>query len=253
MALTVSVQVNFGRVQALIGGADKQLRFAAAVALTKTAKIAEGDVKREMQQVFDRPTRWALNATRIVPATKQRLVAQVWLKDRRGLPQGKDSNFLYPQVFGGPRGRKAYETRLLSVGWLRSNEFTVPAKDLALDGNGNVPVGVIRSMLSQAKAAGGLGYDSNASNSKRSKRTMQRAGTYFVSRGKSTGNPLPRGIYQRVRLGSGWGTRLVLLIVQGKPMFKQRLRLGQIADRAVDRYFQKKFDAAYALALRTAR
>jgi hypothetical protein len=253
MAIGVKVEANFGRLQALLTNAEKQVRFATAVALTKTAKIAEGDVTQAMQQVFDRPTRWALRATRVIPATKQRLIAQLWLKDRRGLPQGKDSNFLVPQVFGGPRGRKAYETRLMQVGWLRSNEFTVPSRDLPLDSNGNVPVGVIRSILSQAKAAGGLGFNSNASNSQRSRRTVQRAGTYFVSRGQSTGNPLPRGIYQRVRMGSGWGTRLVLLIVQGKPMFKQRLRLGQIADRAVDRHFQQQFDQAYANALRTAR
>jgi hypothetical protein len=253
MALQINVRADFGRVQAILNNAAKQVRFSTAVALTKTAKLAETEVKAEMVRVFDRPTRWAINATRVVPATKQRLVAQVWLKDRRGLPQGKDSNFLFPQVFGGPRGRKAYETRLMQVGWLRSNEFTVPAKDLALDGNGNVPVGVIRSILSQAKAAGGLGYDSNASNSKRSKRTVQRAGTYFVSRGKSTGNPLPRGIYQRVKTGFGWGTRLVLLIVQRKPKYRQRLRLGKVADETIKRYFQREFDKAYAVALRTAR
>ena len=249
----ITVKTNFGAVQALLSNSEKQARFAAAVALTKTAKIAEGDVKESMRRVFDRPTRWAINATRVIPATKQTLRSQVWLKDRRGQPQGKDANFLFPQVFGGPRGRKAYETRLLRVGWLRSNEFTVPAKDLALDEYGNVPTGLIRSILSQAKAADGLGYSSNKTQSRRSKATVQKVGTFFVSRGRSTGNALPRGIYQRIRLGSGWGTRLIFAIVEGKPRYRPLLPFADVVRKSVDKNFSSQFDIAYRAAIATAR
>lgn len=251
--MRISVTTNFGAVTAQLRDADKQTRFAAAVALTKTAKIAEQEVKQTIAQVFDRPTRWAINATRVASATPRNLQARVWLKDRRGLPQGKDYNFLFPQIFGGPRGRKAYETRLLRVGWLRSNEFTVPAKDLPLDEFGNVPASLIRSILSQAKAAGGLGYSSDATTSRRSKRTVQKVGTFFVSRGQSTGNPLPRGIYQRVRLGSGWGTRLIFAIVQGKPNYKPQLPFERVVRQSVQANWAAEFDKAYQTAISTAR
>lgn len=251
----ITIKVDISSALASLRQQHKQVRFAAAVALTRVAKQAESEVRSEMAQVFDRPTPWALGATRVIPATPQRLLSQVWLKDRRGQPQRKDSNFLFPEVFGGTRGRKAFETRLLQVGWLRSNEFVVPAKGLPLDAHGNVPVGLIRSILSQAGAAGGegQGYTSNKTQSARSRRTVARRGTFFVSRGQSTGNPLPRGIYQRLRMGSGWATRMIFAIVVGRPRYRPRLRLGQIGDRVVRRDFQREFDRALAQTLATAR
>jgi hypothetical protein len=240
----IRVKADFTGVRAFLANADKRVKDSTAIALTKTAQDAQAMVKVEMQRVFHEPTRYTLNATRLIPATRQRLISQVWLKDRRGQPQGKDTNFLFPEVFGGTRGRKAFETRLLRAGWLRSNEFVVPAKDYPLDANGNMPAGIIRSILSQAKAAGGLGYSSNATSSARSKRTVAKRGTYFVSRGESTGSPLPRGIYQRLRLGSGWATRMVFKIVVGKPRYRPRLRLIDINEKAA-RNFQRHFDEAW--------
>ena len=52
-------------------------RFAAgiATALTRTAKDVQADTKAAMSRVFDRPTPWTLNSTRIQSASADRLEA----------------------------------------------------------------------------------------------------------------------------------------------------------------------------------
>lgn len=254
MSFTIKLSVKADGPAKLARDLPRQVAFANALALTRTAQIAEKAIKQEMHKRFDRPTRWTLGSTRVIPATKQRQIAQVWLKDRRGQPQGKDSNTLYTQVFGGRRGRKAYETALLKAGALCSNEFTVPAQGLPLDPHGNVPIGMIKQILSQLKAAEPYsGSTQNKTDSKRSKRTVRKAGTFFVSHGKSTGNPLPRGIYQRRRLGSGWATRLVLAIVVGRPRYQIRLPLNDIGQQVADQVYDREFETAMEQAIATAR
>lgn len=249
--LTLRVNADFKNVASYLQRLpDKQIRYATAVALTRTAQQAQSEVRTTMTRVFDKPTPYALNATRVKPANKATLKAEVLLKDKHGDPQSKDVNFLYPEVFGTPRGRKAFETRLMRAGWLRSNEFTVPATDMPRDAFGNIPTGMIRSILSQAGAAGGLGYSSNKTGSQRSKRTVAKRGTFFVPDPKSR---MPRGIYQRIQLGSGWATRMVFKIVVGKPSYRPRLRLAEIVDRVVRRDFQREFARAYREAEASAR
>jgi hypothetical protein len=243
--LTIKTDVDLRGLRSLLDGfSDRRYRSTIATALTRTAKIAQREVVKEIGRVFDRPTRWALNSTYLQPADKDRLAASVWLKDRHGAPQAKDSHYLYPEVFGVARGRKAYETALLRVGALRSNEFTVPAKAMPLDANGNLPVGIVRTILSQLEASGsaGQGYSSNKTDSARSRRTVAKRGTYFVPR---PGSGLPRGIYRRTRSGGGWTTEMVLKIVVGKPAYRTRLRLFDIGRRVQAEYLQREFDRAY--------
>lgn len=255
--LTIKATVDLRGLRSMLDGfSDRRYRSTLATALTRTAKIAQGEVVKEIGRVFDRPTRWALNSTYVQVADKDRLFASVWLKDRHGAPQAKETHYLYPEVFGVARGRKAYETALIAAG-LRSNEFTVPAKNLALDANGNLPAGTIRTILSQLKVSGsaGQGYSSNKTDSARSKRTVAKRGTYFIPR---PGSGLPRGIYRRTRSGSGWTTEMVLKIVVGKPAYRTRLRFFDISRRVQEQHLQREFDRAYdasaaRLAARNAR
>lgn len=282
MAVGIKVDVDAtGAIRALAGQA-RQVRFAAAVALTRTAQRAEKAVIAEMPRAFDRPTPYTLRATRIVPATRENLTAQVWLKGRRGDPASRDTQHLFVQVFGGGRGAKALETRLRRIaGGLRSNEFLVPATGAPLDAFGNVSAGVVRSILSQlgaANAADNSGYDSNVKRS--GLRTLQsinrqrKAGTFFIPR---PGSGLPRGIYQRLPGGAGkrtrtlryadrkgrektrreatitWTTRMIFKIVVGRPKYRPRLRFFDIGRAAVAQHFDREFAVAYQRALATAR
>src|SRR6185369_12985592 len=71
-------------VRARVAGLGKQVRFAAAVALTKTAKAVEVAEKHEMSDVFDRPTPNTINSTYVKPATRQTLTAEVGIKNFAG-------------------------------------------------------------------------------------------------------------------------------------------------------------------------
>ena len=253
--IRVKVQTDFSGAFRVLDDVKKQVRYATAVALTKTAQIAEKDVKKTMPEVFNQPTRWTLNATRVIPATKQNLTAQVWLKDRSGGAAKKDTAFLYPEIFGGGRGRKGFEGALLKAGAIRSNEYCVPANGAPLDSFGNVPASLIRQILSQLQAAEkSAGYTANvkkgAAQSAQSKRRQKKAGTFFIP---EAGSGLPRGIYQRILGGFGWSHRMIFKIVVGKPRYAIRLRIGDIGKRVADKYFQSEFDTAFDQAMKTAR
>lgn len=229
---------------------ESRVRSATATAMTRTVQSAQAKIRGDIGRVFDRPTRWALNATRIEPARKDKLDASVWLKNRDSLPGGP-SSYLWPQVLGGRRERKGYEGALLAAGVLRPNEFTVPAEGAPLDSYGNIAASFIRQMLSQLKAAEQRpGYIGNvrrgAAQSAQSKRRQLKAGTFFVSRGKSTGNPLPRGIYQRKLTGFGWASRMVFVIVTGKPQYRARLPFFSTVNQVRRDELQKHFDAEMA-------
>lgn len=251
--LTVRVQTTgFPAWQKYLKGMERQLPYATMLALNQTAEFAQGMVKAETRKVFDRPTHWAINASFVKYAKKYRLEASVALKGRDKGVVDRETNFLYPEVYGVARGRKAMETALLRAGALRSNEFLVPAEDLPLDPFGNVPVKLIRQILSQLKAAekNDAGYSANKTTSVRSRRTVAKAGTFFVPPPRSG---LPRGIYQRVKTGFGWATRMVFKIVVGKPKYRKRLDFYAIGQQAYNKHFAREFDTAWQRALATAR
>ncbi|SER86124.1 hypothetical protein SAMN04244573_04468, partial [Azotobacter beijerinckii] len=51
---------------------ERQMPFATALALTRTAQLAKEAIEQDMRSVFDRPTRWTLNSLRLIPARKDR-------------------------------------------------------------------------------------------------------------------------------------------------------------------------------------
>lgn len=240
----IKVETDFAGVMRMLDKMKRELRFAGALAMTRTAKIAEKAVQQKMPEVFDRPTPWTLRATRVIPATKSKLEAQVWLKDRYSQPASRNTAFLFPEIFGGARGRKGFEGALMKAGVLRSNESCVPAKGAPLDAFGNVPASLIRQILSQLQAAEmSAGYTANVkkgkAQSRQSKARQARAGTFFVP---IRGSGLPRGIYQRF---AGGRYRMIFKIVVGKPRYQIRLRIGQIGRETVDRWFASEFDRAF--------
>ncbi|MBN8911954.1 MAG: hypothetical protein J0H65_07830 [Rhizobiales bacterium] len=102
--------------------AEKQLGFARVVALTRTARatagsatssgfISRGFLSTEAARVFDRPTRWTLGAFWWRPATADRTVFEIGVKDfgQKGVPAAK---YLRAEVLGGPRRRKRSEVAL---------------------------------------------------------------------------------------------------------------------------------------------
>lgn len=271
--LTVKIEGLEALKRSLSDMGKKQVPFAAKTAINKVASQTVRDVADEMMVKFDRPTRTTLKSMRVKKfADKRDLTAEVWLKD---IPMGGKNplsmaEMIGHQFSGGRRIHKNYERVLINNGYMKGDEFTVPAAGARLNSFGNISQGQIVQILSQIgiKRAGS---DSNPTNSPRSRRNVAKAGEMFWSHGVGsfparafTGSPkkidwstgqylgkkqwLPKGVWAR----TPGGVIPVLLVIRS-PSYSRRIVLEEITKKAIDRDFQKIFDAAFAEAMRTAR
>lgn len=249
--MRVSIQTNFPEAAQRLTQLGNQAASVAAAALTWTMQDAQAAIKSEMSRVFDRPTTYALNGTLLKAATKQNLEARVWVKDN---PFGKGTpadRFLLPQIYGGSRGLKGMETLLQRNGLMPSGWFAVPAAGAQLDGNGNVKRSQITQILSQLKVQRGAGYESRATGSARSNRTIVRQGvTYFALPRVRRG--LQPGIYLKRAFAHGSAIKPVFIFVQ-TVQYRPRLKFFEVGQAVVDAQFPRRFDTAWTKAVQAAR
>jgi hypothetical protein len=244
--LAININDN-GTVQAAINALTdlqrRQLPFASARAITKTAIQAKAELREEMARVFDRPTPFALNSLRIQSATKTRLEARVWLKDEwsvgsKGTPATK---YLAPEIFGGGRGQKSMERALHQAGILPSGMVCVPAINAELDAYGNLPPGQIVQMLSSL----GVMQDIWARQTRRSMRRHRTPSEFFVMTQR---NHVPFGIYRR----KGSVVKPFIHFVKA-PRYQPRFEFFDVAQKVVDRDLARNFNESMRQALETAR
>ena len=182
---------------------ERQIPFVVASSLTKTAVKVKPEIRKEMTQVFDRPTRYTLNSIFVKPAKKQdeNPTARVWLKDdsvayNRG---GNAATYLWPQIAGGSRPLKRFEIRLRNAGILPDGMFVVPGAGCKMDAHGNMNTGQLTAVLSK------LGTIREAQDYGGRRRNTRYAGAqYFVVKrrvyvrnGLPISQHLPLGIWQR--------------------------------------------------------
>lgn len=200
-------------------GIGKQARYAAAVALTRTAKdiaaAAPDQAERELGGLTTRFTRQGLYTE---PARRDQLVATVGYKRLQAA-------YMAYQVRGGDRAPRRQAQRL-------------PA-EVRLDAFGNIPRGTIAALIDRAR----LGRRARSleelaqqwaaqARSERpgARRALKRRGIgpadeifYGVPRGRRS---LPAGLYQRTA-GANWrGRKLRPLIVFPKRSVHYRPRFG---------------------------
>lgn len=175
--MQINVRNNFPEVKAGFARAEKQMPFALARALTFTARDVKSAEEEEITGRFDRPTPFTRKSVFMQTATKQRLQARVWLKDG-----DRPEHYLLPQIEGGPRPRKRFEDILVRAGYMMANERAVPGSGAVLDQYGNMSRGQIVKILSQLRANSALGFDANATDSKRSRKKRAKE-AYFVAGG----------------------------------------------------------------------
>lgn len=249
--MQLNVQSNFPDVAQRLRLLGSQAPFVAAVSLTRSVKDVQAAEKDEMKRAFDRPTAYTLNGTFIKPATKQKIEARIWVKDN---PSGKGTpadRFLLPQIYGGTRGQKGMERLLQRAGLMRSGQFAVPAAGAQLDGNGNVKRGQIVQILSQLRVQRSAGFESRATGSARSTRTIARQGvTYFALTEKRRG--LEPGIYLKRKFAHGTAVRPVFLFVSSVH-YRERFRFHQVGEATVNARFPVHFDAEWTKAVTGAR
>ena len=210
----------------------KQVPFATARALTSTARDVKDELIREMDRVFDRPTRYTKSAFYIRSATKKKLVASVGIKDFsfKGIPAIK---FLAPQIYGGTRNPKRFELWLRRRSILPEGMFAVPARGAKLDRYGNLSRGQITKMLANLQALPDMAQ----------RTTDSRKIVYFVAKIKGI-----RGIWRK----RGKKIQPFMVFVKA-PRYKKRFDFEGVSNKVIGKRFSKNFNKALANALATAK
>ena len=237
--ISMSLKSNIGDALRELKVMRANIPLAMAKAINLTANAVHAAEKQEISRVFDRPTPFTLNSLKVIGATPARLTARVWFKDKRGHP-----HYLVPQVYGGERQQKFFETVFTMIG-LKAGEMTkediyiVPGSAARLDAYGNMSRGQIRQILSAlGKAERTRGYSANrtAASARRKGRKLTQ---YFV--GRPGGGKLPFGVWQRFGFAMGSAIKPVLIFIK-KPKYKKRFDFYVIANRVASREYPLHLD-----------
>jgi len=244
---TISVRLEgFSALAASLGEQARQIPFAASQALNATARTIRAATLAEMAANFDRPTPLVMKSLFIAPATKAKLQAAVYLKDREigGKNSRSMAEILGHQFAGGTRLRKRMENAFTAAGLISLGEYLVPGPDAKLDQYGNLS----RGQTQQIYAALRLFRDpyQNATQSPRSQRHAKAAGRIFWSDGT---RKLRRGLWAT----DAKGFLKLLLLPIPTPVYRRRIDLPRLADRVVATDFPRHFEAALAQAVSTPR
>lgn len=268
--MTFDIRDNFPDVERALVQDQRQAAFAASLAINWTAKDVRTAEVRTMEQVFDRPTKYALNGLFINPSTKDKLVAEVFLKDDRATSNGGTpaTRFIGPHIYGGERGAKRFEVMLQRIGVLPRGWYAVPGAGATIDSNGNMSRGQIVQILSYLQAfylAGSSANSTPQTRAKLARGTRNKRGVeYFVStvnsmpvgRGSWKNGEkrqhLPPGIYIKVGFTFGKAIKPVLLFVD-KASYSIRFKFFEVGEQTARRVFPGHWEAAAARALKTAR
>ena len=275
--MQIKIDSNFSEVERRFAGMRKQVRFAAAVALTRTASDVRTDVQRKLPSIIENPTRWTMNSMFVRKATAKDLQATIYFKGADEKDPKANVHYLNALIAGGKRRTKRFEGRLIMVGKLSRGEHLVPIPKpdggAEIDRHGNVNVGQITKILSQLKTAVVHGDFSNASESKRSqsKRAVEEyfwsdgVGTpkyYFrtvkgpdgrpVKKFVSTTSALRRGVWMVRRTAFGNAIRPVFIAVP-RTQYKKVFDFYGIAADVQARVFASHFQRAFKDAVSTAR
>lgn len=246
MKITVDV-TGVDRVIANLKDMEKQVRFATAVALTRTAVDVANEAEGVMPRDFDRPKPYTVKGSYIVKATKTSLEAKVGIKDRI-------AGYLAPNIGKNgrrPRTYKNSERMLRAAGILPSGRYTVPGKEARLDEYGNMSRGQIVQILSYFRTFGLTGLNTGRKNAtdKSRARLAKKNADYFVVPVANRKLGLYPGIWQR----NGRSDLVPVLMFVSQPQYRAIYDFYGNAARKADRVFYAEFKTALADALRTAR
>jgi len=216
--------------------------YAASTALTRSVKAGQLAVQQRMPQVFDQPTAYTLNALRVEPATRDKLIARLSVKDQAGSTSTRPESYLLPEVQGGSRSEKRLERGLRYMGVLRQGQFAMPGAAAKLDAAGNVSGAEVRTILRALQAVRG-GVGAKGQKAGRGKRLQN---DLFV------GSPsVGRGAGRRVRAGAAEGiyrregARLRPLFIFGKaPTYTSQLDFDGVVSAVVRDRFAVEFQRA---------
>ncbi len=96
--MKITVKIDASGAFAKLEAAAKQVAYAQAVALTRTAQIVKTDLRAEMQKVFSSATNFTLSSLYVKAATQSDPVAIVGV---RAGGRSSAANWLLPEIEGG--------------------------------------------------------------------------------------------------------------------------------------------------------
>jgi len=227
----------------------KQIPFAVALTLTRTAQGLRRQQQRTMRQVFDKPVRFTVGdadkggSLAVAPANKKDVPIQsrVFFTEfaGKGTPAYK---YLAPQIFGGERRQKRHEILLSNK--LGTRIYTAPAADAPLLRNGNISGGQYTRMLSAVSAMAEVGFVGNTT--ERSRRRNKNVRGYYIAR--KGGKPV--GLRQRK---GGGESKKILNFVEQSPKYRKRYPFYRVGRNYVKKHLAVNFRRSLRHALRTAR
>lgn len=207
----------------------QQLGSRANRALANALNDVAGEGVKALQShahdVFDRPTKFTINAFRIDYAKPNRTEAAVAVKDEKagaGRAQAPEDWF-QPQVYGGSRRLKNSERRLRAAGILPGNKFIAPGAGARLDAHGNISRGHIQQILSGLRVENPSGSNIAATDSNRSLKKGHAQAFFVMRKGKR-----PIGIAER----RGKELKIVLLFVS-HPRYTPRFEFHKVLRQEV--------------------
>jgi hypothetical protein len=214
------------------------LQFASVVALTRTAMRCRDAMKdQHMPKAFDRPTPYALNAARAVPATAKTMASAVLLREfgSKGTPA---EYFLGPEIDAAPRRQKREERAFSAAGVFQGMGFVVPGDHADIDAYGNETPAEIRKIMSVLRVFGEQGYKANRTKGW-SKAT--RVGQIFVVRAGGNRRGLKPGVYRRTASG---GVECLQKFVRKRPTYRVRLPFDDLVLADAARIMPEELDKA---------
>jgi hypothetical protein len=233
----IKVSVDIKQTLAMLTGAQKQVTFAAAVALTRTAKRVEKELRKDLATLD--ATRYTKEGTFIAPAKPAKLEAIVGIKDKKPGRGSSPAQILKEHFTGGERGNKPMEKALMAMGALPKGMRVTAGPSMKLDRFGNPNRAEVTQLL------GGLRSHMQVFKG-RGKNT--RAIGYFVILPGAKSH-LPPGIYQRIGRDA---IKLMLNFIDAAT-YRKRFDLPRSARSVVATHFNAEFLAAYQAALATAK
>lgn len=247
--MRISLQTNLGDIAERVASIGRQAPFVVAVSLTRSVKAGQGAIRSEEQNVFDRPTTYALNGTYITPATKSKLEAEIGVKDKSASKGAPLERVLGPEISGGGRAQKGFERLLQRAGFLPSGWVAVPAAAAKLDGNGNVTRGQLEQIFAALQVQRSAGQGGRTTRGRSRSAARQGVGYFALS---AASRDLEPGIYLRRQFAHGTAIKPVFLFVRSVT-YRPRLKFDATSTRVVGATFPIEFNAGMAKVIASGR